>query len=74
MNIRKIRIHLYSFPYRIPRSSSYRLSSKMASVFNVFKTFLIPSVKAQDEASNPQEELKVFIFLFTFLLMSNFSF
>lgn len=32
----------------------------MASVFNFFKAVLIPQVKAQDEAPNPQEELKVF--------------
>lgn len=41
-------------------------SRKMASVFNFLKTFLIPNVKAQDDVSNPQEELKVFNKLFIF--------
>lgn len=38
----------------------------MALIFNFFKAKLIPSVKAQDDVPNPQEELKVFQEKFTF--------
>lgn len=34
----------------------------MASVINFFKAALIPSVKAQEDAANPQEVLKVIFF------------